>query len=83
MDEGRSSSQQAAHLRFQQPHPAVQQSEYQQAALLLGRQEFSSCTAVSIVASVLKGVVSLACRVCRRLRMCVRGRDASDMAARY
>ena len=50
LEEGKSSSQQAPHLRFQQPHPAVQQSEYQQAALLLGRQEYSSCTTVSIMA---------------------------------
>ena len=46
VEEGKTSSQECGQQRFSQPHPAVQRSEYQRAALLLGRSEFSSLSAV-------------------------------------
>ena len=48
--EGKSASQDCPQRRFAQPHPAVQRSEYQQAALLLGRHDFSSLSTVGYTA---------------------------------
>ena len=50
VEEGKSSSQEPPQRRFAQPHPAVHRSEYQQAALLLGRRDFSSLSAVGSMA---------------------------------
>ena len=65
MEEGKTSSQDSATQRFSQPHPAVQRSEYQQAALLLGSREFSS---LSVVRQTTEAMISQSLLLCTTSR---------------